>query len=292
MKENKGRFPWKDWARFEVVDIDGIVLQFADKPTFANRWFPVEKSTYGIAGRWNQPDDASKTLIERYPSEQAEPAPFVFGPEHIGRRVRHIDGMYGIVSSVDMNESEYYQLSIVWDGRGNNCWTYNLKGQSHCNGGFLVSLIESTPDQTPDLLARVEALEAQRGTDTALVVALTNRVASLSKEVFEMSESLEVTQSGDVSFDDLRFFVGETAPDPDPTAAKVEALKLLFEWSDGCNYMTVDYRDGHVWQWEIEPVNDAKVWKSISGDHHARRVGQIQPDPELSKILIKRHVEQ
>ena len=69
--------------------------------------------------------------------------------------------------------------------------------------------------------------------------------------------------------------------------AKVEALKLLFEWRDGCNYMTVD-PDGDVWQWSVAPIRQGLCWTSLGAAEVAEKIGEIPPDAELSKIIITR----
>ena len=280
MKENKGRFPWKDGAKYEAIDASGRVFQYEHKPNaFGNLWWRVGDGKYWYAGESGKPTDYTTTLIERYPSEQAEPAPFVFGPEHVGRRVRHTDGsLTGIVENIDLDAVESVQLVVKWSNDVQ--LGYYINGAWSTGRPTVVLLDESTPDQTPDLLARVEALEAQ-------LQNLTIRVYDLELVEKSMCESQAVTQSGDVSFDDLRFFVGETNADPDPTAAKVEALKLLFEWREGCNYMTVD-PDGDVWQWSVAPIRQGLCWTSLGAAEVAEKIGEIPPDAELSKIIITR----
>jgi len=71
MNENKGRFPWKDGANFEAVDPDGRVFQIIQRPYYKfGQWRPFEG---WFVGNSDIPQDASTTLIERYPSEQEQP---------------------------------------------------------------------------------------------------------------------------------------------------------------------------------------------------------------------------
>lgn len=171
-------------------------------------------------------------------------------------------------------------------------------------------------DPTPDLLARVKELErVSLGLVNSNVNIRTaqekaeSRVEALEAEVKQLRESREMVHRfvpDNSGFDGMRFVVPnhqneigilgfrdnpETTSDLNPTAQKVEALKMLFPWRDECEFMTVDDRDGSVWQWSVQPEDKIKgdFWTALGRDTHAKRVGEILPDPELSKILIRRH---
>ena len=264
---------------------------------------------------------------------------FVFGPEHVGRRVRHRDGRKGFIRTVIQYIGLTNHFEVLFDDGTIRVYTSLGKLLNSCEE-IVISLDEqSEPDQTPDLLARVEALEAQ-------LQKLTSRVYDLELVEKSMCESQAVTQSGDVSFDDLRFVLpennteakaekeavfsgdeisrafckvhgeifGEQSPkdtyqfpmirhklrfvepeaitQPDPTAQKVEALRVLFPFPDGYNFMTADKQTGCVYQWVNEPVRVGSEWLAKIRSVMGLKCGQITPDPELSKILITHHVEQ
>lgn len=380
MKENKGRFPWKEGARFETLDSAGHIWQHEKKPTASRGfwWAPCGGQCWYV-GVFKLTYDYTTTLIERYPSEQSETAPFTFGPEHIGKRVRHVDGSKGIVLAVEPSRNVSDQLVIKLNvGESVQFPCYSLEGKVFASDKDAVIFLdesETAPaetDQTPDLQAKVKELErfslgviSDNIKIRASIEKAEARVEVLEAEVKELRESREMVHRfvpARTYLDDMRFvvpgaksdvgvlsFTGCTdtpaEPDPtepesdnivswirveglisamsesintklhyllaritgdlsfvmpkdaadvhkvepDPTAQKIEALKLLFPWLDGCEFMTVDAKFGMIWQWGNEPVNDSKTWASKGGDANARRVGHIPDiDPELCKILIKR----
>ena len=83
MKENKGRFWWRNWAKFETIDKDGQVWQFSEMPVFdqVDQTWDLHNAAFNLngncekVGRSHPPEDAYKTVIERYPSSQPAPAP-------------------------------------------------------------------------------------------------------------------------------------------------------------------------------------------------------------------------
>lgn len=283
MKENKGRFPWERWATHETVDKDGQVWQFNEPPFFdqVDQTWDLYNAACSIngnckkVGRSHPPEDAAKTLIERYPSDQSETAPAETDAPDLQARVEALEA-HKIQSDADFKK-------------------------------LYVSVID---------------LVKQSRSDAALIADLVTRVGSLSSDVAWLREIQDEEHAGVISFDELRTFLDETPAEPDqtakiaeieqnerllpikqfpwtieykstpidPTGQKIDALKLLFPWRDGCNFMTVDAKFGMIWQWGNEPVNDSKTWASKGGDANARRVGHIpDPDPELCKILIKRN---
>lgn len=382
-KEKIGRFPWKEGARFETLDHRGHVWQFENKPTQSNGlWWATGGGDSWYLGDYVLPPDYTKTLIERYPSE-SETAPFVFGPEHVGKRVRHVDGSKGVVLAVEPLRSLNNQLVIGPDhgnrsvGQLNNIEKafYSLEGKVFASDKDAVIFLDESETDAPDLQARVEALErltsrmdsaaeiierhndaiwdyrmriealerggkkwaaefanlcatitqvkSQQRTDAALVLEFVNRISDVSNEVINQGASIEALQGAVDTLLPGFYAIDETPakPDPtanpvaksatesvisgeemhkafckvcddvfgskpDPTAQKVEALKLLFSWHGGCKFMTVD-EDGEVNQWSLAPKINGDCW--YREDYDNEYVGRITPDPELSKILIRRH---
>jgi len=241
MKENKARFPWKDGANFETVDPDGRVFQIIQRPYYKfGQWRPFEG---WFVGNSDIPQDASTTLIERYPSEQAT-----------------------------------------------NDQTPDLLTRLNSRMDSVAEIIERRNEAALDYRMRIEALEAEvkRLRYLSSEMMLTKLSPSIEAENIRFVVPRAKSVLGTIEPQDNPKAIAKT--DPDPTAQKVEALKLIFGWRDGCEFMTVDERDGSVWQWSVQPEDKIKgdFWTALGRDTAARRVGEITPDPELSKIIITR----
>lgn len=237
MKENKGRFPWKSWAKFETVDKDGQVWQFSELPIFntSDQTWDLRDAATNLnadcsrVGRSHPPEDAYKTLIARYQTEATSGEQADTTPDLLAR--------------VDRLTSRMDSAAEIIERHHEAIWDYRM---------------------------RIEALE--------------NAIEMLLPGFYAMPET---------HLDDVMSFCAddETVTEPDPTAQKIEALKVLFPWRDECKFMTVDDRDGSVWQWSVQPEDKIKgdFWTALGRDAHAKRVGEILTDTELSKILIRRH---
>lgn len=245
MKENKGRFPWLDWAKFETIDCSGRAIQWEDKPFYeVGYWWLNGNGRYLRVGDSAPIPIGMQVITERYPSE-SETAPAETDAPDLQARVEALE-----VEVKRLRDLATPEISLCYD--------------------------VSPSDMTFRFFGTVNGEVAPKPDPAAPPVAKSATESVISGE--------EMHKAFCKVCDDV------FGSEPDPTAQKVEALKLLFPWRDGCEFMTVDGRDGHVWQWTAEPVKgESNCWTALGSDPQARRVGEINLDPGLSKILIKRN---
>jgi len=73
---------------------------------------------------------------------------FLFGPEHVGRRVRHEDGDKGIIKGIHPEAVRFMQMAVKWDGL-ELLHFYSVDG-AISNFGEPVVVFLDTPTPQPD----------------------------------------------------------------------------------------------------------------------------------------------
>jgi len=83
---------------------------------------------------------------------------FVFGPEHVGKRVRYSKGSFGVVESINKDGAPENQLVIKFDD-GHKC-AFTLDGRFFSNTPILIFLDEpeATAPRKPTLRETVAAV--------------------------------------------------------------------------------------------------------------------------------------
>lgn len=327
MKENKSRFPWRKWARFEVIDIDGGVWQSEAKPMNSDKyrcWDIDFNRKAKLVGSALPPFDYTTTLIERYPSDQSETAPAETDAPDLQAKVKELERFsLGVISdnikiraSIEKTEARIEVLEAeVKELRESREMVHRLvPARTYLDD---MRFVVPNPQNEIGILGLQDNTKAKAEPDAAIDADETTRPFCKVQGDWQPTHEFPMLRHK------LTFIESDAQPEPDPTAQiaqlqaeneqlrkikqfpwtieykstpidptaqKVEALKLLFPWRDGCEFMTVDGRDGHVWQWTVEPIKgESNCWSALGSDPQARRVGEIGLDPELCKILIKRN---